>query len=614
MLTLTTLGAVGLTQGNGASITRVLTQPKRFAVLVYLAHHTRRSVLRDELRGVFWPETSDALSRRALNQALYGLRSALGAGIIESLSAVALRINGDHLQCDSSLFERAVESRSFGEALKLFRGDFLPGFAVPRVPDFERWVEDTRSRLRFQASGAAAELFKSARREARRTEALHWARRRLELDSTDESALRDLLTTLVEAGDRAEAVATYREFARHLATDLEVAPSSQTQALARSLKSEALAATVPATGHVVVARSMPAPRVTARRRLSVAVACLVVALGVGEFAYRQFVGQSDPEAAEQRTTAEQLTRVGRVFWSRRDDESLRSAVQFFSQATTADARYAPAYSGLADAYTLDAWYGDSESATNAANARAAALAAVRLDDRLAQAHTSLGGVKAWFDHDWGGAEAEYRRALSLDSGYATAHQWFALGLAVHDRLAEATREMQIAQRHDPLSPSIATDLAMLLFWSGRDQAAIAQIRYALTLDPGSLRASAQLWRIYSAAGKSDEAVTALARVVGARGGGAGAGVRERLRGVYARRGLQGVMLWWAATLERSPRTPDRAMRIAVLDGLLDRKAEALRWLRQARDEHSQFLQFAVLDPAFRGLRTDPQFVGLVSTR
>ncbi|HEV2750447.1 MAG TPA: BTAD domain-containing putative transcriptional regulator, partial [Gemmatimonadales bacterium] len=454
-------------------------------------------------------------------------------------------------------------------------------------------------------------------------------RRRLELTPTDELALRDLLMVLADAGDRADAAEAYRLFARDLARDLEMLPSSETQDLLRTIGSASAvhARSAPAprtptqerwTGVVMQSNTTPdhiVPIGRVRRRwlvpLTVA-ASLVAALGIVRIAHQLSSRARGALGDADRTSAESLTRVGRFFWNRRTAESLQLAVRLFARAVSADTRYAPAYSGLADTYALQAWYGDSSSPATAGQACAAALAAVRLNDELAEAHTSLGAVGAWFNHDWRGAETEYRRAISLDSTYATAHQWYALGLASHGKIEEAVHEMRSAQRHDPVSPSIAADLAMVLFWSGQDREAIGQIRFALALDPASSRASSQLWRLYTAAGQRDEALAALEGVIHARGG-SGADIAD-LRRAYGHRGLPGAFEWWAQTLARAARAPDRAMRIAVLYGLLNRNDAALWWLREARDERSPFLQFAAVDPAFRGLRGNPQFRNIVSSR
>ncbi|HXJ29043.1 MAG TPA: BTAD domain-containing putative transcriptional regulator [Gemmatimonadales bacterium] len=613
MLRLSTLGSLGLTRADGVPIAGLLQQPKRMAVLVYLAVDQRHgSMLREAVRNVFWGDHPELRGRRALNQALYVLRSSLGAGVIESRGAVELQVNGAALHCDAAAFDAAIEGRRPLDALALYRGDFLPGLTLSDAAEFERWVESTRSRLRFRAADAAAALFTSACADGNLREAIRWGRKRLELLPTDELALRELLVVFAEAGDRAAAADAYRAFARDLASDLEMAPSPETQELLQRIRGPGIAR----PSRPAFQPTAPAPVIRFRRRrwpLVALAASLLAAIGVTGIIHDH--SGSRTRSSRDRISAESLTRMGRFFWSRRDRESLRSATQLFRRAVAADAGYAPAYSGLADTYTLRAWYGDSVdsySAATAAQARTFALTAVQLNDQLADAHTSLGAIQAWFDRDWRRAEAEYRRAISLDSCAATAHQWLALGLATHGRIDEAVREMRTALQCDSSSPSIATDLATVLFWAGHDREALSQVRLALALDPTSPRASAQLWRIYMATGQDRLAMVALEQVIAARGG-SSADI-GRLNGVYAKRGFRSALDWWAQSLEHSSYTPDRAIRIAVIYGMLNRNEQALRWLLKAREEGSQFLQFAAVDPAFVALRGDPLFRSIVTSQ
>jgi len=628
LLHLTTLGSLDLRRSDGSPVVELLRQRKRMAVLVYLTvggHEA--SVSRETLRGLFWPDCPESRAQRALNQTVYVMRRMLGGGVIESRGDWDLVISS-RLQCDATTFGHAIKS-SAADALAVYAGDFLPGFSVPNAPEFERWVEATRGRLRLEAANAAAELIASARARGRVRDAVTWAYRRLELMPTDEFALRDLLTALAEAGDRAQAAAAYRVFAKDLAAYIETMPSPETQTLVREIVGVDVPLDRPLSAPL---RTMPAPLpvIAAHAKAGsmrtgvqpdhrhgwwmpaiVAASIIGGLLMVRSWPSHGTSTGGDP-AGSSRQTAATLSRVGRFFWNRRTDASLHMATAYFARALVADPRYAPALSGLADCYTLQAWYGDSAPGSRDAAARAAALAAVRLGDGLAETHASLGGVKAWIDHDWLGAETEYRRAIALDSNYATAHQWYALGLASHGRLEDAIREMRSAERHDPVSPSIATDLAMVLFWSDRDSEAISSVHDALNLDPTNTRARSQLWRVYTAAGRSDDALAALEQLIVDRGGNRSA--VEALRGVYARRGLPGALEWWAQELERSAPTPDRAIRIAVLYALLDRNSAALHWLRRARDERSPYLQLAGADPAFRGLREDPEFDRIVSFR
>ena len=104
---------------------------------------------------------------------------------------------------------------------------------------------------------------------------------------------------------------------------------------------------------------------------------------------------------------------GRFFWNKRTLEAMDTALKYFEQAIAADPNYAPGYSGLSDCYQLLAAFGRLKPNEAYPLARAAALKALALDDRLAEAHTSLASIEGDFDWDWFRAEAEYRRYRAL---------------------------------------------------------------------------------------------------------------------------------------------------------------------------------------------------------
>src|SRR5262249_17795011 len=157
-----------------------------------------------------------------------------------------------------------------------------------------------------------------------------------------------------------------------------------------------------------------------------------------------------------------------------------------------------------------------------------------------------------------------------------------------------------------------TDLAMVLFWSDRDSEAISSVHDALNLDPTNTRALSQLWRGYTPPRRAGGAFARPPPPLVGRGG--PRGPAGGLCGGGPAPDVPGALEWWAQELERSAPTPDRAIRIAVLYALLDRNSAALHWLRRARDERSPYLQLAGADPAFRGLREDPEFDRIVSFR
>ena len=132
---------------------------------------------------------------------------------------------------------------------------------------------------------------------------------------------------------------------------------------------------------------------------------------------------------------------GRYFFNRPTDENLKKAIAQFEEAVNLNPTYAPAFSGLSDAYL---WAGYNEGVLTASEARpkakAAAERAIQLDNNSAEAHTSLAVFKLFYEYDWAGCESEFRRAFALNPNYAFAHDQFGLGLAFQGRLDESIAE------------------------------------------------------------------------------------------------------------------------------------------------------------------------------
>src|SRR5258708_20864493 len=116
---------------------------------------------------------------------------------------------------------------------------------------------------------------------------------------------------------------------------------------------------------------------------------------------------------------------GEYFLSKRTIAGFQQAIEYFQQATTKDPNYARAYAGLADSYALLTGYSAAPSARYMPQARAAALRALQIDDKLPEAHTALALIVQNYDWDWQTAEKEYRRAIELNPNYAPAHHCYA---------------------------------------------------------------------------------------------------------------------------------------------------------------------------------------------
>lgn len=237
MIEFRTLGAVDLRDERGRDVRAILAQPKRLALLAYLAaarpHGFHR---RDILLALFWPELDLRRARGALRKAIYGVRRGLGSTALVARGDEDLGLADTVVQCDALAFERALAEKRFTEALDLYGGDFLEGLYVDGAPEFERWVAAERSHLRDLAADGAWALAERFAAEQQDALADKYARRAMEFTPTDERALRRLVGLLYRTGDRAAALQVYNEFAARLQRELGVRPSAETRRLMDMVK------------------------------------------------------------------------------------------------------------------------------------------------------------------------------------------------------------------------------------------------------------------------------------------------------------------------------------------------------------------------------------------
>jgi serine/threonine-protein kinase len=236
-----TLGAVDLRTPDGRELHGVLRQPKRLALLAYLAvAPPRRFHRRDSLLALFWPDLDQEHARASLRRALYFLRSELGAQVVAGRGDDEVGVPEETLWCDAVAMERALAAGDPERGLQLYRGDLLEGLHVTgAASEFEEWLERERGRLRKRAAGAARALAARAEEAGRLDEAARWTRRGLELAPDDEGALRRLLALLERAGDRDSAIRAFEEYARRMTQELGAEPSAETHALVEAIRSRA---------------------------------------------------------------------------------------------------------------------------------------------------------------------------------------------------------------------------------------------------------------------------------------------------------------------------------------------------------------------------------------
>ena len=239
MIDLRTLGALELTSADSKAVDSVLAQPRRVALLCYLALASPRGFQRrDTLLALFWPEEDAEQARHALRQALYFLRRALGPKAIMSRGDEELALAPDQVCCDAWAFEAALDEGRPADALALYRGELLAGFHISGAPDFEHWLDQERGRLRQRAGEAGWELASVRERDGDAAGAAESARRAVALSPTDETGLRRLIFLLERLGDRAAAVRAYEAFAWKLEEEYELEPSAETQAVVARIRAE----------------------------------------------------------------------------------------------------------------------------------------------------------------------------------------------------------------------------------------------------------------------------------------------------------------------------------------------------------------------------------------
>jgi TolB-like protein/DNA-binding winged helix-turn-helix (wHTH) protein/Tfp pilus assembly protein PilF len=300
---------------------------------------------------------------------------------------------------------------------------------------------------------------------------------------------------------------------------------------------------------------------------------------------------------------------GRYFWNKRTGDGLKKAIDYFTRAIEADPTYAEAYSGLADAYALSGdWeYGVLAPQEAFLHARAAATKALALDDSLGEAHTSLAFASDLYAWDWTAAENEYKRAIELNPGYATAHHWYAWHLLVTGRNSEGIFELKRAESLDPLSLIISADLADALCIAHLYDESVKQSEKTLGMDPNFAIAHYELGQALEQKHMHAEAIAQFQRAL-ALSGHNGA-FESNLAYAYAESGRKSEAERIVKALEAQPeQNPSVDANIALVYVGLGDHDQAMKWLNRAYE--GRFNPSILLRPSFDPLRSDARFVDL----
>ncbi len=288
--------------------------------------------------------------------------------------------------------------------------------------------------------------------------------------------------------------------------------------------------------------------------------------------------------------------------------SIYRALDYFQQAIQKDLEYAPAYAGVADAYTAmrSTYAAPSEVMPKA---KAAALKAVALDETLAEAHVSLGSVLMFYDYDWPNAEREFQRALDIRPSYAEAHDYYAMFLVANRRFQAAVDEILRARRLDPVSGLIAADAAWVFYLKRDYDQFMEHAKAAVELAPNYWLGHLQLGLAYE---KKGDFARALQELEEARRMDDNSAILEMLAGTYAAAGRPDEAR--RITQEMVKRSKTRyvcAYEVATTYAGLEDRESAFLWLRKSLDQRADCSPWIAADPKLDPLRADPRFQDLL---
>ncbi len=300
----------------------------------------------------------------------------------------------------------------------------------------------------------------------------------------------------------------------------------------------------------------------------------------------------------------------RYFWRRKSSSAFKKCIEYFEQAIALDPCYSLAYAGLADSYITLGYWNYLPPQDVFPRAKAAADAAVGINDSLAEAHTSRACVCMLYDWDWPSAQQEFLRAIQLKERYGTAHFWYACYLWAMGRTAESVDQASRAQALAPLSPVANANLGWALYFGRRYDEAITQCGKALELDTDYLMMHTVLGQAYLAASRYEEAIGALQSAVRFSGG--AAFTTSALGYAYAKGGKRREAKKILQDLQQlSVAEYVSPFCVALVHTGLGDEDQALAWLERAYEERSHWLVYAKVWPLFDDLRSNARFAALL---
>src|SRR6184192_1074324 len=286
MLILEVLGTLSL-RDETRPVPVAAQQKRPLGLLAILGLSGRQGLSRDRIEAYLWPESSGARAHHALDQALYGIRQALGSDLILS-TARGLRLNPELVQVDIWEFEQAMRAAQWTAAVGHYKGPLLEGFHFADGRELESWIDTNRTRLRLEYQKVIEVLANSSAKAGDHPQSVTWWRRLTNSDPLSAGATKKLMLALAATGDRAGAVKHARLYQELVRQELEMEPDAEIADLAAALSRHAITervATPPDNRSVTPSVTAPTLEVKERsprdRRVLYAVIGLVMLISAG---------------------------------------------------------------------------------------------------------------------------------------------------------------------------------------------------------------------------------------------------------------------------------------------------------------------------------------------
>jgi DNA-binding SARP family transcriptional activator/Tfp pilus assembly protein PilF len=566
-----------------------ITQPKRLALLFYLALAVPRGLQRrDTLLAMFWPESDRSSAGQSLRQALHYLRSLLPPGVLVTRGSSEVGVDHARVSSDVALFDALLDAGRDEEAIRLYRGELLPGYHLRARADFERWLEMERNRLQRRAVRAALVVAQRRADEGDLQAAAEHARFAVQRAGSDEGVLHEAARLLDAAGGRLHALRLAEWAVERMRAEWEMHATPGTVALITDLRGVGVARAASGSPTRVRGRVPPASSIVAMRGAHTTPPRVVLPARPRTEAYHAYLRGLHED--QQRTPA-----------------SMHRAIQHYEQAVRLDPNLALAHLGLARAWGILPSYSAAPATDALPLAKHHASKALTLDPALAEAYAWLAHALLCHEWDWDGAERLLRQAVEQDATAPYPH--IVLGMYLLPsigRMDEALAEIELARQLEPTSLPVNTYVGLVSFNGRKYTRAVEEARLVLDMNPRFPLALSLLGMALEQLGEHQEAIGLLQRAVEVTGNSplmraqlaralAAAGERNQATSILDE-------VTGAGEAHQLPH-----VFLAGAYAALDDSAAALKWLYRGYEARDPLLVHIGVMPTLDALRTERRF-------